>query len=96
MQNNKELLEQNLRMQVELSRADFLNARAQFENEKSNLELAQRILDRTVFKQKNGMASSMDVTNANTQYLTTQSNYMQAQVRVLAARTKFLKALGKY
>ena len=90
------MLEHNLRMQLELSRSEFLTAKAQFETEKSNLDLAQRILNRTVIKNEEGMASSLDVTTANTQYLTTQSNFIQAQVRVLTARTALMKALGKY
>ena len=82
-------------MQAEVARTEYLAAKNQFDNEKQNLDLAQRILDRTVTKQKNGMATSMEVTNANNQYLTTQSNFVQSSARVLTARVSLLKALGK-
>ncbi|MBL6964352.1 MAG: TolC family protein, partial [Bacteroidetes bacterium] len=49
---------------------------------------AKRIYDKTLIKYKEGMVSSMDLSQANSQYLNAQTNYFNALVEVLQAKNK--------
>jgi len=94
--NQRSLLEQNLELQASVAKSEYLNAKANYENEKDNLALAQKILDKTIIKQRNGMASSLEVTQANAQLLTTQTSYVQSAMNMLNAKLKLDQALGQY
>lgn len=83
----------NLRMQEAL--ADFHTARERYVNEQDNLELARRIFNRTTIMFREGMASSLELTQANDQLITTEANYYQALFEVLNARNNIEKALGR-
>jgi len=90
-ENTYQLL--NMRMQEAL--ADFDTAREQYQTEQENLELARRIFDRTSVMFREGMASSLELTQANDQLMTTQSNYYHALFEVLNARNNIDKAMGR-
>jgi outer membrane protein len=61
--------------------------------EKDNMSLAKRIYDRTLIKFNEGMASSLELTQAQNQYLETQSNYFNAMLEVLRARNKMKRLM---
>jgi outer membrane protein TolC len=60
-------------------------------NEKKNIELTNRIYDKTLIKYKEGLSSSLDLTNAQNQYLTAQSNYYTAIYALITAKNKLDK-----
>ncbi len=84
-----------LDLQMQEALADYLTAREQYTNEKDNLELAARIFDRTTTMFREGMASSLELTQANDQMITTRANYYQALFAVLNAENNMLRALGQ-
>ncbi|NQY67160.1 MAG: TolC family protein [Flavobacteriales bacterium] len=63
---------------------------------KRSRDLAQRILDKTILKQKEGLASSMEVTQANTQFVNAQGQYMNSVFGLLTSKIKLQKALNSY
>ena len=51
-----------------------------------NLEVSQRVFDNITEKYRYGRASSLEVTNASTDIISAQSNYIQAVMSVLSAQ----------
>lgn len=87
---------QSLMMEVKEARASFNTALETYENQKENLALAQRILERTRIMQREGLSTSLELTQANEQFLNTQSNYLNAMFELLNAQNNLSRALGKY
>jgi outer membrane protein len=95
-QNNTQQVAQVLVLQKQEALAEIETAMEKYNNEKDNLELAERILDRTRIMFREGMASSLELTQASDQMLTTQANYINAMFELLSSRNKLEKALGRY
>ncbi len=75
------------------------NARIAFDSytiEKRNLELSRSILERTTIKFSSGLASSFELTQEQSHYLSVQQIYVQRLVDLLIARTELRKALDLY
>jgi outer membrane protein TolC len=62
--------------------------------ELKNMELAKKIYNKTLVKYKEGVSTSMDLTTAQNQYLTTQGNYFNTILQLLNANSNLNKALG--
>lgn len=62
----------------------------------NSLELAESIFNTTQVKFKEGLASSMDLTTAENQLLSTNGNYINATLQLLNAKSRLNKALGRY
>ncbi|MBE0663891.1 MAG: TolC family protein [Bacteroidales bacterium] len=85
---------QMLKLQMQQARADFETAQEKYGNEKENLSLAQRILQRTTIMHREGLASSLELTQANDQFLMTQANFLNSIFELLNARNNIQKARG--
>ena len=94
-QNSKELVAENLNMLYEQSRYDVMNAYDNYKIQAQNIELSEEIYNNTLVKYKEGMASSMDLSQAHQQYLTEQSNYFTALLDLLNAKLKLEKVLNR-
>jgi len=86
--NTKKMAVQGLMLEAQQSHIMLQSSFEKFINEKSNQELAKSIYNKTLIKYKEGMSSSMDLTVANSQYLSAQSNYFNALLEVLQAKNK--------
>ena len=73
---------------------DLLNALETYQTQKSNLEVCKRVLDNTTEKYKFGHASGLEVTNASTDIISAQSNYIQAVMSVINAQLSLEQLLG--
>ncbi len=91
----REQTRQSLILQMQEATTDFETSLEQYQNEKENMQLARRILDRTSIMHKEGMASSLELTQANDQLLNTQANYLGAMFDLLNAKNNLKKALGR-
>ncbi|HAW51349.1 MAG TPA: hypothetical protein DCX54_03315, partial [Flavobacteriales bacterium] len=96
IQNNKSMLEDNLRIEVSVARMKYINALEQFRSEEKNLKVSKKIFDNTSEIQKNGLASSMDVTVSNNHYLQIQGKYITALYNILESKATLDKALNNY
>ena len=94
VKNSKELLSENLIVQITKARAEFENAFDKYNLEKDNKELTQKIFDNYQIKYKNGIASSLELTQAQLQYLNTEDAYFQSIFNLLDSKNKLDKALG--
>jgi len=87
---------QDLLLGVDQQRENFVAAERKFENETKNLELAKRIFDTSTSKYSEGLSSSFELTQKQSQYLFTQQTYINGLVDLLVARTELNKALNLY
>lgn len=94
VRNSKSNIKQALEIDYINSRNNFNSAYDQFVNEKRNIELTSRIYDKTLVKYKEGISSSMDLTNAQNQYLNAQKNYFTALYTLLVSKNKLEKLLS--
>ncbi|NVO19472.1 MAG: TolC family protein [Bacteroidetes bacterium] len=94
IKNSKETVAQGLQLDFIKSRNDLNSSYDKFMNEKRNIELTDRIYKKTLVKYKEGVSSSMDLTNAQNQYLTAQSNYFNSLYSLLTAKNKLEKMLN--
>ncbi len=93
--NNKERVFQSLLLQKQEATAEINTAMESFNTEKENLELAEKIMKRTRIMFREGMATSLELTQASDQMLTTQANFVNAMFELLEAKTKLEKALDR-
>jgi len=93
--NNTRMIEQSLQMQKNEADSQLQTAFEKFSNEKENKKLAERIFNQTTIMHKEGLASSLELTQASTQMLNSQANYISAVFELLNAKTKLEQALGK-
>jgi outer membrane protein TolC len=94
IRNDKSNVASGLELDFINSRNSFNSAYDQFVNEKRNIELTNRIYDKTLIKYKEGLSSSMDLTTAQNQYLSAQKNYFTALYTLLVSKNKLDKLLN--
>ncbi|MDM8003874.1 MAG: TolC family protein [Bacteroidota bacterium] len=93
--NTKSMVSEQLLMQERQLRYNLLNANEQFRSQKANIEIAGRVLDSFRNKYNQGMASSLELTQANNNYLTAQNNYISAIMNLLQTKVAFDKLMNK-
>lgn len=95
VQNSKELLRDNLLMQEKQLRYNLISAMEQYESQKENVDLAKRIYEHTEKKFRHGVSSSLELTQANSNYLQAETNYISAVMELLQAKLSFDKLLDR-
>lgn len=88
------MLEQSLTMQAINSNNSFKSALEQYEVLTDDLELAKTIKETTRIKFNEGLASSSELTQAESQYLTTLGNYINTTIELLNAKLNLVTAYG--
>jgi len=80
---------------------DYLTAKAEmetsiekFENDRENRDLAKGILDKTKIKFNNGISSSAELSQLETQYITSFQALVNSTMQLLQADLKLKKAVG--
>ena len=94
VQNSKYQLSESLNMQVIRARLEFENAHDSYILQKDNKELSEKIYNDYETKYKSGLATSLELTQSQIQYLNTEQGYFQAIFNLLDAKNKLDKALG--
>ena len=77
-QNTLADTEDQLRVSDRQYRYDLVSAYDNYQIQKRNIEVTQRVFDNMAKKFEYGYASSLDVTNTSTNLITAQQNYIQA------------------
>ena len=93
-QNTKAMVSDQLLMQEKQLRYNLLSANEQYKAQKDNIEIADRVLKSYQNKYNVGMASSLDLTQANNNYLTAQNNYLSALMNLLQNKVAFDKLMN--
>lgn len=87
-QNNREFAEEGLKVEFLQAKYDFANALEKFRSVRKNLDLAQKVTRVTKRKYDEGLATSLELTQVNDQFLSTLSSYTSAMVEVLNAKIR--------
>lgn len=88
-------VEQGLIYQAQLAESNFETAQETFQNQKDNVDLANKIYDKTVVRYKEGLGSSLELTQAQTQMLAAQGDYIKSVLDLLNAKANMDKSYGK-
>ena len=94
-QNQIWTLRNAIDLEVNNARISYESAQIRLNDQKNNIELAQKIYDTTQIKYKEGIGSSIEIIQAEQSLYQTQANYTQALFEVLRAKIDLDKALGK-
>ena len=80
--------EEQIRLQLENSKSNYILSIEQYETSKQNLNLAERIENKNQIKYNEGLASSFELRQAQTQLYDAQQNYLQSMVEVINKKTE--------
>jgi outer membrane protein TolC len=84
-----------MNLEVFQSRLNYLRAIEYVEQQKENLDLANKILNITTIKYKEGVGSNLELTTANQDLKNSQTNYLTALYDLLVAKLDYQVALGQ-
>lgn len=93
--NSRKQAEDGLQVQYRQLCYDLMSAIESYRIQKDNLDVTKRVFDNTTEKYEYGHASNLEVTNASTDIITAQSNYIQAVMSMLNAQVALENLLGK-
>lgn len=94
--NAKIQASQGLVVEAASARSALDTAYENYLNTKENMELSKKVYDATLFKYNEGVASSLDLTQAHDQYLAAQSDFIQAMSGLLTAKNKLDRLNSNY
>jgi outer membrane protein len=90
----KEMVTEQLLLQEKQLRYNLVNAREQYNLQKENIDVSKRVYSSTENKFRQGMASSLDLTQANSLYLQAENNYISALMNLLQTKLALDKLLN--
>ncbi|MFT5667116.1 MAG: outer membrane protein [Vicingaceae bacterium] len=91
----KRQVEQQLTINAQNSKSQYTFALSQYKTTEGNLNLAQRIYNKTKIKYEEGISTSLELTQANNQLLQSQTSYISAAVQLIQAKSNLDKALNQ-
>jgi outer membrane protein TolC len=96
-QTENQLLNLKLTIDAEVTQAkmNFATAINTLNYQKKNMQLAESVYAQTKKKYEIGTGSNMEITGAQTDLVTAQTNYIGALYGAIIARVDYLKATGK-
>lgn len=90
----REMVIDQLLLQEKQFRYNLLNANLQYKSQKDNVEVSKRVYASTENKYKQGMASSLEITQANSLYLQAETNYITSLMNLLQTKLALDKLLN--
>lgn len=91
----KQASESQLQLQYQQALSDYNFAMDNLSNQMRNRNLSERIRNRTLRKYQEGLASSLELTQVENQYLDAERNYINSILNVLNAKEALEYALGQ-
>jgi outer membrane protein TolC len=90
----REMVTEQLLLQEKQLRYNLVSAREQYNLQKANIDVSKRVYTSTENKFKQGMASSLDLTQANSLYLQAENNYISSLMNLLQTKLALDKLLN--
>jgi len=90
-ERNEEMVKDQLEMQKSQLLFNYQNALENFNTQKENVAVAGRVFKSIQNKYQQGLASSLDLTQANSNYLSAENNYLSSVMTLLQAQTSLDK-----
>lgn len=88
---SKSLLGDQLNLQENQLKFELRSALENYQTQKENVQVAQSVYESYFNKYKQGMMSSLDLTQANSNYLQAENNYISSVLKLLQARVALEK-----
>ena len=92
---DKSLLEDQLNLQENQLKYELRSALENYLTQKENVEVAKSVYNSYYNKYKQGMTSSLDLTQANNNYLQAENNYISSVLKLLQARLALQKLYNR-
>jgi outer membrane protein TolC len=92
----KDLVTDQLMLQEKQARYNLVNANMQYKSQKDNVDVSKRVYASTENKYKQGMASSLELTQANQLYLQSENNYITSLMSLFQAKVSLDKLLNNF
>jgi len=93
-QVNRDIMEDQLMLQEKQYKYNLQSSLDNYFTQQENVEVAQRVFDSYQRKFEQGMATSLDLTNANDNYLNAENNYLTAIMEVMNAKLQLDKLMN--
>jgi outer membrane protein TolC len=88
---SREIVRENLDIQQKQVLFQLRNAYEKYLNQRENIEVASKLLKNISLKYNQGLSSSLELIQVNSEYLTAQGNLLNAKIALLQAQTAFNK-----
>ena len=95
-QNDLDNLKNALNLQTSQARITYINGLKSLDNQRQNQALAREVLRVSEIKYKQGVGSSLEVTQAQTDLQNADNQYIQGLYDALVSKVDLDKAYGKY
>jgi outer membrane protein len=92
--NTKDMVSDQLQMQDKQLRYNLQNANIQYKSQKANVDVSKRVYSSMENKYKQGMASSLELTESNSLYLQAENNYISSLMNLLQTKLALDKLLN--
>jgi outer membrane protein len=92
--NTKDMVTEQLLLQEKQLRYNLDNANLQYKSQKDNVDVSKRVYASTQNKFKQGVASSLELTQSNSLYLQSENNYVTALMNLLQTKLALDKLLN--
>ncbi len=86
--------EEQIRLQLERAKSDYIFSIEEYETTKNNLNLAERIEKKNETKYFEGLATSFELRQAQVQLYTAQQDYLESMVQVINRKTELETVLN--
>jgi outer membrane protein len=90
----RDMTEQSIVMEYETAKNAYQTAFLNFTNNKESLALSEKIYNKNIIKYKEGVSTSLELTQSHTQFLTAESNYYNSLISLLQAKAKLDRILS--
>lgn len=87
--------EEQIRLQLESAKSDYILAIEEYDTSKQNLQLAERIESKNQVKYSEGLATSFELRQAQTQLYASQQEFLQSMVNVINNKTELETILNQ-
>ena len=94
--NTRQQAVEGLTLEAASTRADLDSAYENYNHTQANMKLSNKVYDVTLVKYREGVASSMDLTQAHNTFLLAQSEFIQAMSILLTAKNKLDRLNSNY
>ena len=94
VQTTKDMMVDQLLLQEKQLRYNLVNANLQYKSQKDNIDVSKRVYASMENKFKQGMASSLELTQSNSLYLQAENNYITSLMNLLQTKLALDKLLN--
>ncbi len=91
---SKDMVEQSVILEYETAKNGYQTAYMNYTNNKESMALSEKIYNKNIIKYKEGVLSSMELTQSQSQFLTSESNYFNSIISLLQAKAKMDRILA--